>query len=359
MDKKEFSIFYGVLYKKPNTKSTINEINAKLGVINSMHSHEETKMDNIRKLALRTQKEEDLLELSKKQDIFDTFSKSCEIQIELLVVKIQEIEEYIKANSCPANNTRSKKAEPRSEPLPTIAKSARPRVTFTDVKDKFIAFSISLFAFYSTFCDSKKEDFHLATETVVIKGKKITINTSDVRGDGACGFRAILTSYLNTLGISLTYDPLCMENYILKLKECMYELLLILSENCENRDFINCLLSNPALGIKVANITEWFEKIKQNVYHCTDGDIRIIAILFGMLPENDKITQINVLKLKPVEHNPYQSFNSYGTSLIVLPCSESHINIIHTGGHYRSVSNFAGNLLQIESIDAVITLPNE
>jgi len=358
MDKKEFSIFYGVLYNKPNSKITIDEINAKLGIINSIHSHEENKMDNIRKLALRTQKEEDLLELSKKQVIYDTFSQSCETQIELLVVKIQEIEENIKAKSCPANNTRSKKAEPRPESSPIIADNSRPCVTFKDLKDKFIAFSISLFAFYSTFRDSKKEDFHLATETVVIKGEKITINTSDVRGDGACGFRAILTSYLNTIGIVLTYDPLCMENYILKIKECMYVLLLILAENCENRDFINCLLSNPALASK-KTITEWFEHIKKNDYQCTDGDIRLIAILFGMLPGNDKITQINVLKLKPVEHNPYQSFNSYGTSIIVLPCSESHINIIHTGGHFRSVSNFTGNIPPICSIDAVIALPCE
>ncbi len=131
----------------------------------------------------------------------------------------------------------------------------------------------------------------------------------------------------------------------------------VLSKNPANRVFINTLLTNPANGIPKANISEWFKMVKQNGYYCTDGDIRLISILFGMLPERDQITQINVLKLRPIEHNPYQSFNCYGTPDIVLPSAGEHINIIHTGGHFRSVSNFVGNLPAILGIDAVIILP--
>ena len=200
-------------------------------------------------------------------------------------------------------------------------------------------------------------DFKLVEETVTVMGNKITFRTSDVRGDGACGFRAILTSYLITLGILLPYNPKKLETFILELKNCMHELLLILSNNSENGNFINNLLSNPANGSKKVNIGEWFQMISDNSYQCTDGDIRLIAILFGMLPEVDRITQINVLKLRPVEHNPYQSFNCYGTSNIVSVCSVSHINIIHTGGHYRAVMKISGNLRPIEYRDAVINLP--
>lgn len=361
MDKTEFSKFYEMLLTEPKTKSTIDDITVKICEIKSIHSIEEKNMNNRLKDALRTKKEEDLIELSKQQGIFDKLTQSCETQIELLVVKIQEIENSIKDESCPANNTRSKKASspfplPLPLPLAVIIDISRPRVTFTALKAKFNGFITNLIEFYSK-SRFDKEDFHLSKEIVEIKGKKITFETSDVRGDGACGFRAIISSYMNILHIQMSYDPLCMKNFILILKDCMYDLLLILNENSKNREFVACLLSNPGLGSKVANVSEWFEKIKQNGYYCTDGDIRLIAILFGMLPEQDKIEQINVLKLKPVEHNPYQSFNCYGTPEIVLPSNDSHINIIHTGCHYRSVTNIIGIIDPICSIDSVITLP--
>ena len=365
--KKEFSIFYGLLIKEPLVESTCVKILAKIEEIEFLHLREENNTEKKRKLALLSGKESDFLELSKNQLNFDNFSKGCDTQIELLVVKIQEIEEAIKLREAPAKNTRSKTAAPKpktaSPPVAPKPKTASPPVapiqspTFKDVKEKFRLFVVNIIAYYATFCDSKAEDYHLKEETIYIKKKKITIGTSDVLGDGACGFRSILTSFLQKSRINLSFSPVGMVKFILDLKQCMFELLTVLNTNPENREFVNGLLHNRDNGSPKANIAEWFEMVKQNSYYCTDGDIRLIAILFGMLSEKDRITQINVLKLRPTKHNPYQSFNSYGTPYIVLPSVREHINIIHTGGHFRSVSNFVGNIPAIEGIESVITLP--
>jgi len=273
----------------------------------------------------------------------------------------------------PYQNTRSKTTQnPPAKPVepsapvapsypgspPTAsASSSRKPVTFAELIIKFSLFITSCTEFYVA-AEFNLRDFQLAKEIVYVMGNPITIDTSDVRGDGACGFRAILTSYLLKCGINLPWNPDILEGFILELKNCMLDLLLILNENSENHAFIRCLLSNTDNGsAKAKNISEWFQIISDNGYCCTDGDIRLIAILFGLLPEQDRITQINVLKLRPVEHHPYQSFNCDGNNKLEPVCSNSHINIIHTGGHYRAVVKFSGVLRPIESVDAEIILP--
>ena len=384
-----FNKFYEKLFKTTPSIALISEIRGEINVINMMFLIESETINTLTELAEKSKKDTDVMHLSNMQNLFDSFSKGCETQIELLVTMI----EYIEIKMRPAENTRSKakitgvtvlnvtnslsvtgtgsksKSKSKSKSTSTINNlivppkpalvipSPQPKqITLDDLKIKFILLIERLTRFYTNM-KFNETDFKLVEETVTVMGNKITFRTSDVRGDGACGFRAILTSYLITLGILLPYNPKKLETFILELKNCMHELLLILSNNSENDNFINNLLSNPANGSKKVNIGEWFQMISVDSYQCTDGDIRLIAILFGMLPEVDRITQINVLKLRPVEHNPYQSFNCYGTSNIVSVCSVSHINIIHTGGHYRAVMKISGNLRPIEYRDAVINLP--
>ena len=356
----EFSIFYKCILKKPFSLGLIDEIRMRNIEIGKQHSLKEETLENLRKVALHSREESDLNVLSNYQLLFNTFSKGCEEQQNLLVTMIADIEIEL----LPANNTRSKN-KPTNDPKLSVAPKppvdtkppVAPRITIRDLGVKFSLFLTSLISFYAPMTFDK-EDFHLATETVNINEKPIIIETSDVLGDGACGFRAILTSYLFMLRIHLPYNPIDMQKFILELKTLMQDLLVILNENSENRDFVNGLLSNPANGVPKANIADWYEMIKNNSYECTDGDIRLIAILFGLLPERDKIAQINVLKLRPIVHNPYQSFNCYGTSNIVPVSSRSHLNIIHTGGHYRMVMSFSGSLPPILGIDANIIVPS-
>ena len=360
---KMLTIFIGCIIDKTPTFAVVKEIKEKLDEINAIHSIEKNKMAFLTKCALESRKETDLKELSESSLLFDDFYKFCNEQNIILVQIMQGIEDKLR----PSQNTRSKSdlslnsisvapVAPVSKPAVSVPISPK-QITFHDLKIKFSLLIINLIEYYTSEI-YPVVNFTLATETVVVMGNPICINTSDVRGDGACGFRAILTSYLLRVGKHLPYNPFGLPDFILQLKYCMYDLLYILNQNSENHNFINNLLSNPANGSKKANIDEWFEMINNNDYNCTDGDMRIISILFGMLSVQDRITQINVLKLRPVEHNPYQSFSCYGTNNIVPVCSESHINIIHTGGHYRAVVEFTGNLLPIYSIDAEIIIPS-
>ena len=412
--KQMFSIFYGKLLEKAPSIALVDEIGAKTEEIRLMCLNESKAISTLTKLAVQTGKEADLIHLSNMQKLFDSFTEGCETQIELLVTMIGEIEIKLR----PSENTRSKtdftevpvaavikgagpaipsrpkikvlppkarvlppnpvpraaskpnvvvvrepkpKPQPAPPQRPTLVIPSPPPKQITPLeglRTKFCNFIEILNGFYIPMV-FKKNDFVLVDETVDVKGNKILIHTSDVRGDGACGFRAILTSFLlRSVGKHLPYDPIGMSNFILELKNCMHDLMRILEQNSENREFIIGLLRNPDNDRKNANIDKWFEMISDNGYNCTDGEIRLVAILFGLLPEADRFAQINVLKLRPTEHNIYQSFNCYGTPEIVLPCSESHINIIHTGGHFRSVSGFTGRLPPILSIDANIILPS-
>jgi hypothetical protein len=351
----KFSIFYAYILEKPYSLELIEEIRTQNFEISEQHSSKEKTLDNLRKAALRSGRYSDLNVLSNYQLLFDKFSKGCEEQQNLLVTMIQNIEIELLS----ANNT-SPKNEPTNDPKSLIVAPKPPVSSMIIIRDlgvKFYLLLTSYISFYRTM-KFEKNDFQLATENVEIDKNPIIIETSDVRGDGACGFRAILTSYLFMLKIHLPRDPIDMQKFILELKILMQDLLVILNENSENQDFVNGLLSNPANGVQKANIADWYEMIKENSYECTDGDIRLISMLFGLLRERDRIPQINVLKLKPTEHNPYQSFNSNGTTDIVPVDSKSHLNIIHTGGHYRMVMSFTGSLPPIYGIDANIIIPS-
>ena len=380
MDPSLFSLLVKCLYSSNKTRrERLKLICIK---INEMQMSCDAQQDKVDELARHAKTESDVLKLSVDQGIVAKYTNECNLQILKLLSIREEIEtqpKNVEVQSNPALHlaTSTHRCLPlpptRRLPLPPTrrlpqAASTPPRLpqaaykpprltTIEDVKAKFTGFITLLIAFYASEKVSDV-DFVLQKEEIDINGNKIIVDTSDVLGDGACGPRAILTSFLQKCGINLPYNPFGLENYILILKECMHELLHVLSNIPANHEFLMGLFSNPANGNAVATIDEWFEIIKPNSYNFTDGDFRLVAILFGMLSQNDRITQINVLKLRPVEHNPYQSFNSYGTPDVVLPCSRDHLNIIHTGGHYRSVVSFTGSIPPIFGGDALITLPH-
>jgi hypothetical protein len=328
--------------------------------ITEMQMSCDSRQDKVDELARHAKTESDVLKVSVEQGIVEKYTNECNLQILKLLSIREELEKQQKIAKLQTTVALHSHDSPHHQPPQPPQPPQRPQPhlpTIEDIKAKFTGFITLLIAFYASEKVSDV-DFVLKREEIYINRNKIIVDTSDVRGDGACGPRAILTSFLQKCGINLPYNPFGLENYILILKECMHELLHVLSNIPANHEFLIGLFSNPANGNAVATIDEWFEIIKPNSYHFTDGDFRLVAILFGMLSQNDRITQINVLKLRPVEHNPYQSFNSFGTPDVVLPCSRDHLNIIHTGGHYRSVISFNGSIPPIFGVDALITLPH-
>jgi hypothetical protein len=242
---------------------------------------------------------------------------------------------------------------PAVKPLLYATAAARPLPTIQSIKANFIDLIAMLIARFkeSRFPESA---FVLEDYTVTISDKQVKIISSDVAGDGACCPRAIFTSFLHIHDINLPKDPDSLKEFILMLKTCMHDLLIVLNQNPKNQDFVRGLFSNPR-NPKFTTIDEWFTHISTNNYWFTDGEIRLVAILFGLLDE--PIEQINVFMKSPTEYNPYQSFNCYGTPHIVKPDFQNHITIINTGGHFRSVISIEDDFTQIFGMDAEIEIP--
>jgi len=268
-----------------------------------------------------------------------------------------------KLDSPPARNTRS--STPAVKTSTSAVKTSTPAVktstpaakslpTIQIITENFRNLIEMLIARFkgSRFPESA---FVLEDYTVTISDKQVKIISSDVAGDGACCPRAIFTSFLHIRHeINLPKDPDSLTEFIRMLKTCMHDLLIVLNQNPKNQDFVRGLFSNPR-NPKFTTIDEWFTHISPNNYWFTDGEIRLVAILFGLLDE--PIEQINVFMKYPTEHNPYQSFNSYGTPHIVRPDFINHITIINTGGHFRSVISIDDDVTPIFGMDAEIEIP--
>jgi hypothetical protein len=205
-----------------------------------------------------------------------------------------------------------------------------------------VAFSIS-------FKEMKFSHSAFDIETIISKQKKgnLQIDASDVRGDGACGIRAFLTSFFFVkFGIALPRDPEGMISLIAQVKMLFFELIQIIDSNPLNRDFIIGLLSNPDNGSKKSNIYEYFDMVVKPDYQFTNFDLRVLIILFNL--SYPDLKQINVIRKTAVSTNgleeQYQSFSKDG---IVEPVSMKHINILYTGGHYKAIFHIVEGILPI------------
>lgn len=205
-----------------------------------------------------------------------------------------------------------------------------------------VAFSIS-------FKEMKFSRSAFDIETIISKQKKgnLQIDASNVRGDGACGIRAFLTSFFFVkFGIALPQDPDGMISLIAQVKMLFFDLIQIIASNPSNRDFITGLLSNPNNGYKKANSFEYFDMVAKPNYQFTNFDLRVLIILFNLAYPDLK--QVNVIRKTAVSTNgleeQYQSFSKDG---IVEPVSMKHINILYTGGHYKTIFRIDEGILPI------------
>ena len=257
-------------------------------------------------------------------------------------------------------------AVPISKKIPTsaIAASAAP----IDSASQIAASAISticqslkdlMFAFSISFKDMNFPKSAFDVETIVSKQKNGTlkIDASDVRGDGACGIRAFLTSiFVVKFGIVLPRDPEGMISLIAEVKILFRDLIQIIASNPLNHDFITGMLFNPDNGSKKANIYEYFDMVVKPGYQFTNFELRVLIILFNLVYPD--LTQVNVIRKTVVSTNgleeQYQSFSKDG---IVEPVSMKHINILYTGGHYKAIFHITEGILQpIFSVDESINI---
>jgi hypothetical protein len=183
-----------------------------------------------------------------------------------------------------------------------------------------------------------------------VSGRDMSLNIADVRGDGACGWRAFITGVIRIITggqVRLSYDPAWMSEFVANAKVLVLELVQILALNPGNQEFIIALYNNPDNGARKTFDT-YKTMVSQPSYHATNFEMRLLCVLFGMF--DSRLSQVNVIRETPRFGEQYQSMSASGR---IAPVSNEHINILHVPGHYKSVVHLtAGVLPHIYQVDA-------
>jgi hypothetical protein len=283
--------------------------------------------------AMKTQSEADVLELSKVHADCERLGKMLFDGVKIYSEATNELEKLERMETI------------RVAPIATTG------VSIKTLRNKVAIFVQEMCDYWSAYYDA----FEPRKEAVVclkINSRMLTMNTSDVRGDGACGWRAFLTGIVRVLTggrIHLSYDPHRMTEFVEKVKVLMLELVGILSKNQANSDFITSVFNNPDnCGRKT--IGTYTTMVSETDYQMTNFEMRLLCVLFGLFDEC--LSQVNIIRKTPQFGEIYQSLSASGS---VVPVSNEHINILHVPGHYMSIVKLTEGVLQhIYSIDDAI-----
>ena len=178
---------------------------------------------------------------------------------------------------------------------------------------------------------------------------------ANVRGCGACGYRAFITNLvLKNTGKLLPYDPAGIHDHIAALKTIMLDFIDILADVSDedntkkNQWFINGLLDIPDNKIQLGDsptLLEYRRLVITQSYYASNYDFQLLAMLFKV--------QINIIISKlPNRINPelLDSFSHYsytGVGMrIAAPCKD-HYNIVQVPMHYQVVLSIPNNMREI------------
>jgi hypothetical protein len=171
-------------------------------------------------------------------------------------------------------------------------------------------------------------------EYVMEQQKKFNILTSDVRGDGACGIRAFVSSLCAYLGIAyLPYDPDNIVEVLTRIKLAMCSLLDIINKDSRNNSVIRNLVNNPFNKIKKPTFDSYKWTLFQHDYYMTTDDFRILLLLFNLVEPT--VCQVNIFRDTSSDTQAYESITADGN--FPAPVSRNGINIYHKGLHYMSI----------------------
>lgn len=223
--------------------------------------------------------------------------------------------------------------------------------TIDGLRGKVEALLQKMTEFWISYSDShevKRE----STEARAVLRRILRLRISDVRGDGACGWRAFITGAIRILcGKQLSYDPEQMIEFIHEVKLLVVELVRILAQNPSNKDFITDLMTVPQNGRR-QNLDTYNAMVLAPDYQATNFELRLLCVLFGLV--NPQLAQVNIIRNTPLFGEIYQSMTGSGR---IVPVSNQHVNILHVPGHYKSIIHLTEGILpRIISPDGAIII---
>lgn len=288
--------------------------------------------------AMRTQSEADVCKWSEVQANCERLSKlltdgTCEYSvIEIELKKLQQSETA------------------RTTPLTIVRIDAGSVGAVMAVLRNDIATLIATMANHWTTYDDSMENRVEKIVNIQFDGRAIDLGVADVRGDGACGWRAFIAGAIRLLtGKRLSFDPAGMTNYVTQVKQLMFRLIEILTQTPGNEDFITSLYNNPDNG-ECKTFQIYTAMVANPSYYATNFELRLLCVLFGMF--DPQLSQVNIIRENPSSVEVYQSLSASGQ---IAPVSNSQINILiqQVRRHYMSIYHLTEGILpRIYSIEA-------
>ena len=183
------------------------------------------------------------------------------------------------------------------------------------------------------------DDFDIEYQTLDTFYGRVSLGTSNVYADGACGPRAFITAFcMEAFGFLLPRKPKEMEKIIVELKEAVIALLDLMMAIPENNAFIKIVIT--AHGDKPnQTYPEYKKDFMRESYHFNDYEIRLLLILVNMV--RPEITQVNIISGHSVESGHIQVFTHNANPQPV--CKNGQINLYHCDNHYQTIVNIRMN----------------
>ena len=296
----------------------------------------------------RLQKQYDALreKAQKTQDVADVIALSeLHLEREKLDTSLQEtVMFYSEISEELASLKQSLRSQsvPITLPAPKVGDIAQLTQKTNDLLQRMVEHWLSF--------DDSREERKMSVEKYA--DLRFTMKVSDVRGDGACGWRAFLTGVVRVLcDKELSYDPSRMSEFIVETKDLMFELVHILKRNPENANVISNLLSIPQNGAP-QSLDSYIEMARQPGYLATNDEFRLLCVLFSLV--NPRLSQVNVFRQTPLICEIYQSISAFGD---IVPVSNEHNNILQVPGHFKSIVKLTeGVLPKVFPVEIAITL---
>lgn len=162
------------------------------------------------------------------------------------------------------------------------------------------------------------------------KNSNTKLEIVDAKGDGACGFRAWIMQVLRIVHGSLMPTEFTAKEEILILKTFLLRMVIILSKDARNNDYIHSLLLRYNSFEDYKN-----DLLRESFYARAEFELHLLTVLLSYIyPE----VQLNIFSL--YDHTIVCC--SFSVSGVVTNVSaNTHINIMHVNSpdHFQSILN--------------------
>lgn len=314
---------------KALAKAMVESLEPEIHKLSVMQADLEKKENDLLKKAQTSQSVEDVCKLSEleleKEKLSSQITKKV-IFYSTVLDELEKLQQFASSQRAPIVVAKASSPSPKG-------------ATIASLREKVATLLQRMTAFWTT--DSDEDKYcRTSTEDLDIKGRTLRLQISDVRGDGACGWRAFITGAIRVLcGKQLSYDPEGMIKFIFEAKQLLVELVQILLQIPTNQEFITGLMTIPANGGR-KNLDTYTSMVLADDYQATNFELRLLCVLFGLV--NTQLSQVNIIRKNSLFDEIYQSMSDSGHS---LPVTNQQINILHDSGHYNSIVHLTEGVL--------------